>query len=272
MAKVQRYYRNKNMWDAAQSFMDLIYISVVREFRTTSGGAMMSFAMAFGRPIVLFLIFFAVYEFFGRSMLIRGDFVMFMMTGIFAYLMHIRAVKNLQGAGGGAAGMIFYARASKLLNLLASAFHELYLNIIAMMVVMATAYFVRGYLEAYQPHYMIKPMFFAWASGLGVGMTFAAIAPMAPMFASSFFMIYRRVQMITSGKAFVANVLPTSLLPFFTWNPLFHCIDQARGFAFINYVPRVTNMSYPIYCTLALISFALITQYAYRAAEDRGLE
>ncbi len=35
--------------------------------------------------------------------------------------------------------------------------------------------------------------------------------------------------MIASGKMFVANMLPTSMLLMLDWNPLFHCIDQARG-------------------------------------------
>jgi ABC-type polysaccharide/polyol phosphate export permease len=38
----------------------------------------------------------------------------------------------------------------------------------------------------------------------------------------------------------------------FIWNPLFHIIDQARGFVFINYNPHYTSISYPIYVSLAL--------------------
>lgn len=41
--------------------------------------------------------------------------------------------------------------------------------------------------------------------------------------------------MIASGKMFVANTLPNFMLAMFDWNPLLYTIDQARGFAFINY-------------------------------------
>jgi ABC-type polysaccharide/polyol phosphate export permease len=53
--------------------------------------------------------------------------------------------------------------------------------------------------------------------------------------------------MVASGKMFVANSLPGSVLVMFTWNPLFHVIDQARGFAFIDYQPRNSDLFYPLY-------------------------
>ena len=49
--------------------------------------------------------------------------------------------------------------------------------------------------------------------------------------------VFKRLNMVASGKMFVANSLPGSVLVMFTWNPLFYVIDQARGFAFINYLP-----------------------------------
>jgi ABC-type polysaccharide/polyol phosphate export permease len=51
--------------------------------------------------------------------------------------------------------------------------------------------------------------------------------------------------MIASGKMFVANTLPPAMLAMFDWNPLFHIIDQCRGFVFNNYFPRNSNWEYP---------------------------
>lgn len=273
MARVQRYYRNASMRDAAGAFLDVLGVSVMREFRASSGGAIMSFIKALVQPLTLFFGFFLLYELFGRAMLIRGDFVLFMITGIMLFMLHIQAVKKLQSeTGAQQAGMIFYARGSMLLNILASALHELYLNTVAMVIILGFAYLVRGYLEIYQPMYMIAPLFFAWASGLAVGMVFSAVSPLFPVVSNVFFQFYRRAQMFTSGKMFVANMIPASILPFFDWNPLFHAIDQARGAAFINYLPRNTNIWYPVYFTLAGITIALIVMYALRAARDRGIE
>jgi ABC-type polysaccharide/polyol phosphate export permease len=52
---------------------------------------------------------------------------------------------------------------------------------------------------------------------------------MVSQFGIVFSSICQRANMIASGKMFVANALPGFMLAMFGWNPLFHCIDQARG-------------------------------------------
>ncbi len=65
-------------------------------------------------------------------------------------------------------------------------------------------------------------------------------------------------------QVFVANSLPGSVLVMFTWNPLFHVIDQARGFAFINYQPRNSDPLYPLYFSLGLLMIGFIGEYYTR--------
>jgi ABC-type polysaccharide/polyol phosphate export permease len=67
--------------------------------------------------------------------------------------------------------------------------------------------------------------------------------------------------MIASGKMFVANTLPSSMLALFDWNPLFHTIDQARGFVFINYNPHFTSATYPVYVGLGLIVLGMMGEF-----------
>ena len=63
---------------------------------------------------------------------------------------------------------------------------------------------------------------------------------------------------------FLANTMPTSLLVFFTWNPLFHTIDQARGHMFLNYHPRYTSVEYPIKVALVCILIGLMAEFYTR--------
>ncbi len=260
------------MWESSLAFMDTMYVSIVREFRSETGGSMLGFVSALIRPLFLFAIFWVLYEFIGRSALIRGDFLLFMMTGIFLFLAHIQAVQTLKGVGHASSGMIFYAKTSTLLNILTSALNQLYILILSVIVIMGCAYLLRGHLEVYEPGRMILPFFLAFASGLAVGLLFLALTPLAPGIIPMLFQFYRRAQMFTSGKMFLANLLPADLLPFFTWNPLFHSIDQARGHAFINYTPRNTSIEYAIYFTLAAFAIGFVIEFAMRARESRGLE
>ena len=104
----------------------------------------------------------------------------------------------------------------------------------------------------------------AWLTGVGVGMIFLALRPWFPSFVSIGSQIYNRANMIASGKMFVANSLPSFMLAFFDWNPLFHIIDQARGFVFINYNPHYTNYEYPIIVAVVLILLGLMGEFYAR--------
>ena len=272
MPRFEKYHRSKTFWESSLNLIELIYISIVRSFRTDTGGTVMGFVRLLMQPLILFGVFYVMFEVFGRSPLIRGDFVMFMMTGIFCYRAHIQAVTNLKGASHSSSGMMFYAKTSTLLSILAAAINQLYIVILSIIIIMGTAYLIRGELEVYNPSGMLLPFFLSWASGLAVGLLFLAFTPLAPQIVPAFFQVYRRVQMITSGKMFVANTIPTALLPFFTWNPLFHAIDQGRGHAFINYIPKKTSIEYPLYFTLAVLAIGFTVEFAMRARQNYGME
>jgi ABC-type polysaccharide/polyol phosphate export permease len=64
---------------------------------------------------------------------------------------------------------------------------------------------------------------------------------------------------------FLANNMPTSKLVWFWWNPLFHVIDQTRGFVFINYHPHYSNCIYPVEVTLVLILLGLMLEHFTRS-------
>jgi ABC-type polysaccharide/polyol phosphate export permease len=59
---------------------------------------------------------------------------------------------------------------------------------------------------------------------------------------------------------FVANQTPMYILSVFMWNPLFHTIDQTRGYMFLNYDPRYSSVTYPIVVTCVLIVIGLLIE------------
>jgi hypothetical protein len=81
----------------------------------------------------------------------------------------------------------------------------------------------------------------AWISGVALGLALLALKPWFPTGVSVKSVLYTHANIIMSDKMFVANSLPSFMLAMFGWNRLFHLIDQARGFAFINYFPRNSN-------------------------------
>jgi ABC-type polysaccharide/polyol phosphate export permease len=63
---------------------------------------------------------------------------------------------------------------------------------------------------------------------------------------------------------FLANNLPAYMLPIFSWNPLFHTIDQARGYVFINYNPMNTNWHYTLWVGIVLTMIGLMGEFYTR--------
>ena len=67
---------------------------------------------------------------------------------------------------------------------------------------------------------------------------------------------------VVQVKVFVA--ITVVLVAMFSWNPLFHCIDQARGFAFVNYNPHKSSLMYPIVFTLVFLAVGLLAEFFTR--------
>jgi len=104
----------------------------------------------------------------------------------------------------------------------------------------------------------------AWFTGAAIGMVLLAAKPWAPNAVQIVNSIYSRVNMIASGKMFVANMLPAKMLAFFDWNPLFHAIDQARGYTFINYNPHYTSWEYPLKVGVVFLMIGFMGEFYTR--------
>ena len=63
---------------------------------------------------------------------------------------------------------------------------------------------------------------------------------------------------------FVANTLSSSMLVMFEWNPLFHIVDQTRGYVFLHYNPHFTSSSYPVYFGIGLIMVGMMAEFYTR--------
>ena len=116
----------------------------------------------------------------------------------------------------------------------------------------------------HQPIGMLAMLLLSWFSGAAIGMIFLAAKPWQPEVVGILSTVYQRANMIASGKMFVANAAPANIRKMFDWNPLFHTIDQARGFTFLNYNPRYTSIEYPIKVAMICIMVGLMAEFYTR--------
>ena len=140
----------------------------------------------------------------------------------------------------------------------------LYIQVISMLMVLFIYHVAITPLVIEDPVGAFAMFLLAFFTGLGVGLFLLAIKPWAPAFVGIFMTIYQRANMIASGKMFLANTLPGYMLAMFDWNPLFHCIDQARGYAFINYFPRNSSWEYALWVGITLLMIGLMGEFYTR--------
>lgn len=244
------------------SQLELIYHASVRYVRKSHGNAVIGLIMNMMQTVLMIIVFYVMYKVLGlTSMRVRGDFVLYIMSGIFLFFTHTRTLGAVSGAEGSTSAMMKHAPMNPIVTVMAAALGTLYVQLLSMGFVLGV------YVVAFRPVTIENPagalgmVMLAWSSGIGIGLIFRAIRPWQPELATIATTIFMRANMVASGKMFVANSLPPRIRGYFSWNPLFHTIDQCRGFVFENYNPHFTSYLYPVYVTLACVMIGLIFEF-----------
>lgn len=257
-----------NRTTSAISILELIYHNTVRSIRKRHGNAVLSIGISVLQSLLFVLFFYVMFSVLGmKGLALRGDFVIFLLTGIFLFMTHNKAVSAVLGSEGPTSAMMQHAPMTTFVSIVSSMLGVLYiqsLSIIIILFVYDVAMNPYVLNEVVDPMPVIGMFLLSWVSGGAVGLVFLALKPWFPVVTNMLSTIYRRANMIASGKMFVANSLPGFMISMFDWNPLFHTIDQARGYAFINYVPRNTNWEYVVYLSLTLMMIGLMGEFYTR--------
>lgn len=258
--------RSQDGWFAsAFTVLELTYHCSVRSVRRSHGNAVIGLLMNILQTVMLVGVFYGLYVVVGFSSGgIRGDFMLYLMTGVFLFMGHTKAVSAVFQSEGPTSAMMKHAPMNTIVAIGAAAVGELYIQVLSMLVVLFLYHAAWQPLEIYDPLGALLMLLLSWFSGVAIGMIFLAMKPWAPNFSGLAVQIYSRANMVFSGKLFVANSMPSLLLPYFTWNPLFHTIDQARGFAFLNYTPHYTSVIYPVGLSFALLLIGLMGEFYTR--------
>ncbi|KPP89140.1 MAG: ABC-type polysaccharide/polyol phosphate export system permease component [Rhodobacteraceae bacterium HLUCCA08] len=249
----------------AFAILELIYHSTVRELRKDHRHALVGLLLNMLQTVIFVAAFYFMFMVLGlKGTAIRGDFLLYIMSGIFLFLTHTKAMGAVLKAEGPASAMMKHAPMNTIVAITSAALASLYIQILSMSVVLYLYHAIMTPITIHDPIGALGCVLLAWISGVAVGIVFLALKPWFPSFVQVASSIYARANMIASGKMFVANTLGGYMLALFDWNPLFHAIDQARGFAFINYNPHFSSIGYPIKVTLVLIMVGMMLEFYTR--------
>ncbi|MGJ8546064.1 MAG: ABC transporter permease [Sulfitobacter sp.] len=255
----------KSGFGTALVMWELIYHSIVRSVRKTHNNAFLAIAMNLLQMVIFVLAFYVMFTVLGlRGAAVRGDFLLYIMSGIFLYMTHAKTLGAVAGAEGPASPMMQHAPMNTIIAIASAALGALYIQVLSLLLILFVYHvaFVPVVIE--DPAGAFGMLLLAWFTGVGLGVVLLSIKPWFPTFVTIFTTVYQRANMIASGKMFLANSLPGYMLSMFDWNPLFHQIDQARGFIFINYNPRYSSWEYSFWVGLVLIVLGLMGEFYTR--------
>jgi len=244
--------------------LTLIYNAAVRGARLSHRSPVIALFLSILQSILMIVVFYYFMTWTGLRNLgggIRGPFLLYLITGIKLFMLHNKAIQSTMNSESSISALTLHAPMNVIIAICSSALSLLYMQVLTMLVIMFLYHSLYEPLTIYDPVAMFGMFLLAWFSGIAIGMIFKAAKPWFPRAVGMISSFYRRANMLTSGKMLLGNTIPASMLPFFQWNPLFHSIDQARGFAFINYNPFNSSISYAVYFSCTVITLGLISEF-----------
>jgi len=249
----------------AIAMSEVVYHSIVRSVRKTHNNAFMAIALNMLQMVIFVVAFYVMFSVLGlRGTALRGDFLIYIMTGIFLYMTHSKTLAAVVASEGPATPMMLHAPMNTIISICSAALGALYIQVLSLLMILFIYHVAFTPVVIDQPFPAFGMLILSWFTGAALGLVLLAIKPWFPTFVSIFSQIYQRANMIASGKMFVANTLPGFMIAMFDWNPLFHFIDQARGYTFINYNPRYTSWEYGFWVGVVLIMLGLMGEFYTR--------
>ena len=248
------------------AFLEQVYFGTVRGMRKSSGrNAVLGLIGSMMQTVVFITAFYFMFQLLGvRSPPIKGDYMLYIISGIAMFMTHNTAVQAVAGAEGPTSGMMQHAPMNTMIAVCSAALQSLYKQTITIGTILLIYHLAINPVDIFNPIGLAGVFLLSWFTGVAIGMVFLALTPWHPPLVKILLMVYRRVNMLASGKIFVANTLPSFMLVMFDWNPLFHCVDQARGVMFINYLPMHSNLSYPLKVALVAVVLGLMGEFFTR--------
>ena len=257
--------RNRNLVQAAFTTLALIYHQTVHTLRQTHANAVIGILITMMQSVLMVAGFLAMYWVMGvKRSPIRGDFLLFIMSGIFMFMAFNGAMAKVSGAGKSTNQMMKHGPLNTAIAMSGAALAALYTNVLSALVLISIYHMLINPIEIENWRGALAMLVLAWFSGSALGLVFLSIRTWFPVPGQMISQVFGRANMVASGKMFAANNLPNFMLAMFDWNPLFHIIDQTRGFVFVNYTPHNSSLSYPIYVTLALLMIGLMAEFVTR--------
>lgn len=258
-------HRPRSLFGSLIATMVLIHQTTVKDLRLTHRSPIMGLLMTFMQSVIMLSVFLLMFYVLGvRRSPIPGSFLLYIMSGIFMFMTYNMAMGAVAGAPGSASSAMLHAPMNPLVAIASKALVVLYNQTLSAVVLLYLVHVLVEPIHIDNLKGVVGMFLLAWLSGCALGLVFYAATPWAPTPLGLLKTFFMRLNMVASGKMFVANMLPAKMIAMFEWNPLFHIVDQTRGFAFSSYNPYFSSYGYAIKVTLVLFVVGMMGEFVTR--------
>jgi len=127
-----RVRRRETTFDKVLTFSDLMYQSIVHTIRKAHGNALMSIAVNLLQMIIFVLALYLMFTILGLcGAVLRGDFMVYIMSGFFLFITHIKTVGAITRSDGPASPMMKNTPMNTSISIVAAALSQLYIQMMS---------------------------------------------------------------------------------------------------------------------------------------------
>ncbi len=160
----------KNSIGTAVSIVELIYHGTVRQLRKSHGNAVIGLLMNIVQSVLFVAGFYAMFVILGiKSAALRGDFVLYIMSGVFLFMTHTKAMGAVAGSEGPASAMMQHTPMNTAIAIMSAALSSLYIQVLSVCVILFVYHTFSGGFVIEQPVAALGILLLAWCTGVAVG-------------------------------------------------------------------------------------------------------
>ena len=162
--------QNRTMTQAAFTTLALIYHHTVHELRKSHRNALVGLLMALVQSLVMIAGFYLMFAIMGvRKSPLRGDFMIYIMSGIFMFFSHTKALGAVTMAGSAVSDMMKHEPMNPAVTITASALAVLYQQTFSSLVLLGIYHAAVAPVHFPQPVAVYGMLLLAWFSGCASG-------------------------------------------------------------------------------------------------------
>jgi len=189
--------------------LELIFHHAVRNVRKNHGNAIIGLMLNIAQTMMLVAVFMVIFIFAGmRDSAIRGDTLIYLMSGVFLFMAHIKVINQVASAEGPTSNMMKHRPMNAIVAVGGAALGELYIQVLSVVVILFLYHVIWTPVEIHQPVAAFAMLLAVWFAGLAIGVALYAIRPWIPGVSKLLTMLISRLNMVASGKFFLANTCP----------------------------------------------------------------